>query len=286
MRDVAENLETGGPGPAELVALEALAMDLALGAGRLVHEERPVDLALGTKSSATDVVTEMDALAEQYLRDRLALERPDDPVYGEEQAPRAGTGTVTWVLDPIDGTVNYLYGSDEYAVSVAAVLGDPDVPGAWVPVAGAVHQPARSRTYHARRGGGARCVAAAGEGTELRVSACTDVGLALLGTGFGYRAEVRREQARALVGLLPRVRDIRRGGSAALDLCSVAAGRLDAYYERGVNAWDIAAGWLVVTEAGGLVTGVGADRPDPAGTLAAPPALHAGLRAAVTESLD
>lgn len=283
--------------PAQVAELERIARDLAVEAGRIVRDERPRDLAVSTKSSRTDVVTVMDAAAETHLRERLAQLRPQDAVYGEEGGARAGRSDLTWVLDPIDGTVNYLYGIEEYAVSVAVVVGDPGVHGAWRPVAGAVAHPAAGLVYSAHEGGGARVSAsqdwsvlareAAAHGVtsqtgvtsrDLATTRPDTLELALLGTGFGYRPEVRRDQARRLVHLLPRVRDIRRGGSAALDLCAVAAGRLDAYYERGVHSWDIAAGWLLVTEAGGIVSGVEGSRPDAHGTVAAGPGVHAELR--------
>ena len=180
------------------------------------------------------------------------------------------------MLDPIDGTVNYLYRDDQFAVSVAVVRGDPAAPGAWEPLAGAVAAPALGCVYHAHRGGGSRRTDQTGTVT-LATSGATELSLTLLGTGFAYLAAERRRQAERLVRILPLVRDIRRRGSAALDLCSVADGALDGYYERGINAWDIAAGWLVVTEAGGLVTGVGDLRPSPEGIVAAAPGVHADL---------
>lgn len=264
---------------AQLPGLRDLAVDLALGAGELVRTGRRAALAdqVGTKSTATDVVTVMDRASEAYLRRRLAAERPDDAVLGEEEGIARARGTsatpspVTWVVDPIDGTVNYLYGRPEYAVSVAAVVGDPTRPGAWRPVAGAVANPETGEIHHAYAGGGAHLRDRSGE--PDRALACTavdTVSMTLLATGFGYAADVRREQALALLEILPAVRDIRRGGSAALDLCTVASGVVDAYAERGVHAWDVAAGWLVAAEAGAQVRtwSSGSDRPW--GVLAAP----------------
>ncbi|WP_226344965.1 inositol monophosphatase family protein [Agilicoccus flavus] len=268
----------------DLAALEALAADLARSAGRLVVDERPERLATSTKSSDSDVVTEMDARAEAYLVARLAAERPGDGVLGEERGTTSGDGPITWVLDPIDGTVNYLYGSPEFAVSVAAVVGDPSRDGAWEPVAGAVAQPSTGVVFHASRGGGAWREGPDGR-RALHVGRTDRLDLTLLGTGFGYQAQRRREQAQVLLELLPVVRDIRRGGSAALDLCAVADGRLDAYYERGVNAWDIAAGWLVVTEAGGRLAGVGSHRPNADGVIAAGPAVFNDLVALVDRAV-
>jgi myo-inositol-1(or 4)-monophosphatase len=204
-----------------------------------------------TKSSPTDVVTAMDRAVEELLRTRLAEARPDDGVLGEEAGGRGGSSGYTWVLDPIDGTVNYLYRIPAYAVSVALVTGDPTVPGGWQSVAGCVHQPATGSTWTAARGEGAFL----GE-RRLRLRPVPELAQALVGTGFGYRRQRRTGQARVLAGVLPQIRDIRRIGSAALDLCGVATGTLDAYYERGVNVWDIAAAALVLTEAGGELRGL------------------------------
>ena len=286
---------------AELRDLELLAREVAIAAGALIRDERPERLTIDTKSSSSDVVTQMDGRAEAFIRERLAQARPHDAVFGEEAGRGAApedaaaqrTG-ITWVVDPIDGTVNYLYGIGEYAVSVAAVVGDPTRTGQWRPVAGAVAHPTAGLVYSAARGQGARVhcvdpsvapsVAPTGqptEGTPLAPSGAEGLELALVGTGFAYVAQERARQARELVEILSTVRDIRRGGSAALDLCAVAAGRLDGYYERGINAWDYAAGWLVVTEAGGIVSGVGGEAPTPAGVVAATPGVQPALRALV-----
>ena len=234
--------------------LEAVACDVAQAAGRLVVDERPARLGVSTKSTLTDPVTVMDQRSQQLLLRLLAERRPDDGVLGEEEGGTAGRSGVTWVVDPIDGTVNYLYDIPAYAVSVAAVVGDPGGPGPWEPVAGAVLNPLTGELFSAHRGGGARLTTAAGVRT-LRATEVTDLAMALVGTGFSYSPQTRRRQAAALVALLPLVRDIRRHGSAALDLCSVACGRLDAYYETGLHPWDRAAGELVATEAGVAVGG-------------------------------
>ncbi|WP_336924109.1 inositol monophosphatase family protein [Aquipuribacter sp. SD81] len=237
------------PAPEEL---RALARELARRTGHLLTEHRRAvadDVTVArTKSSGTDVVTAADEAAERLLRDLLAEHRPDDGVLGEEEGVTAGTSGLTWVLDPLDGTVNYLYGLPAYAVSVAVARGDD--PASWTVLAGAVHDAAHGGTFSAALGGGADL-----DGQPLRVSGCTRLEQCLLSTGFSYRSEVRAEQGALLAHLLPRVRDVRRGGSAALDLCAVAAGRLDAHMERGLNPWDHAAAGLVVTEAGGLVHG-------------------------------
>lgn len=260
------------PDDALAATLETLAADLARSAGRLVVDERPdaVEVA-ATKSSATDVVTVMDQRSQDHLITRLRDARPDDAVLGEESGGATGTSGITWVIDPIDGTVNYLYGIPAYAVSVAAVVGDPTTPGAWRPFAGAVYNPVTDELYRARAGGGSRVVLSGGSERELTPTDCTDLGQALVATGFGYAAGRRERQGRLVLDLLPQVRDIRRIGSAALDLCGVGAGLVDAYYETGLNPWDLAAGWLVATEAGAVVGGL--DGPGEALTWACAPGL-------------
>lgn len=275
--------------PAEevLVQLEELAVAVATEAGRLIVGERPVELAVATtKSSSTDVVTEMDQRSQDLLHRRLSAARPDDAFLGEEEGGRLGSSGVTWVVDPIDGTVNYLYDIPAYAVSVAAVVGDPSVVGGWTPVAGCVVNPVSGEVFHARRGGGARRRRGRLARTSARVSSAGDPGMALVGTGFGYVAAKRAWQASVLASVLPRVRDVRRMGSAALDLCHVADGTLDGYYEHGLNAWDMAAGWLVVTEAGGVVTGPGGGAPSSGLVLAAGAGLHSGLAALVDDAVS
>ncbi len=261
------------------IALERLAVQVAVAAGRLVVDERPrVVSAASTKSSPTDIVTVMDTRAEELIRRLLLQERPDDSVLGEEGADHRGTSGITWVVDPIDGTVNYLYDIPAYGVSVAAATGDPTVPGEWQVLAGAVADPALGRVFHGALGSGAQVDgwdaptfptdAAETRSAPLRVGSGTGLSGALVGTGFGYTPERRRAQAEVLSHLLPLVRDIRRIGSAALDLCAVASGSLDGFYERGLNPWDMAAGWLMVTEAGGVVTGPGGAAPSAALTVA------------------
>jgi len=186
------------------------------------------------------------------------------------------------VVDPIDGTVNYLYEIPAYAVSVAAVTGDPRVPGAWHVLAAAVADPTREQVFHARVGGGARLSTVDGAlVSTLEVGVVDDLAGALVGTGFGYTEEKRRAQGQLLLEVLPVVRDIRRIGSAALDLCYVAAGLLDGYYEVGLNPWDLAGGWLVVTEAGGVVSGPGGGGPSDRLTVAGNRAVHDALAALV-----
>jgi myo-inositol-1(or 4)-monophosphatase len=202
------------------------------------------------KSTPTDPVTVVDTDTERLLRDRLAQLRPGDPILGEEgggptDLAAAPADTVTWVLDPIDGTVNFVYGIPAYAVSVGAQVGG-------VSVAGAVADVVGGRVYSAATGLGAHVTDE--QGTQaLSCTAVDDLSMALLGTGFGYSTRRRTTQAALLARMLPVVRDVRRIGSAALDLCMVAAGRLDAYYEHGLQVWDCAAGALIAAEAGAHV---------------------------------
>ncbi|WP_024288079.1 inositol monophosphatase family protein [Cellulomonas sp. KRMCY2] len=268
------------PNGAEVDRLVELAERLARGAGDLVLTGRPDQVEVsGTKSSLIDVVTERDLASEAYLRRELARERPYDGVLGEEEDPLVGTSGVTWVLDPIDGTVNYLYGIPAYAVSVAAVVGTPD-PAVWTVVAACVHAVADGRTWTAGLGRGAYLA-----GRRLAVNVPVPLDRSLVGTGFGYTAERRTSQARVVAQVLPRVRDIRRIGSAAMDLCMLASGNLDAYYERGLQPWDLAAASLVAREAGAVVTGL---RGAPAGEemTVAGPAVTAAALVGLLEVLD
>jgi myo-inositol-1(or 4)-monophosphatase len=204
--------------------------------------------ALRAKSTPTDPVTIVDTETERLLRDRLAQLRPGEPVVGEEGGGRAATdgGSVSWVLDPVDGTVNFVYGLAAYAVSVAAQVDGASVAGAVADVVG-------GRLYSAGLRLGAHVVDASGRRRPLRCNDIDDVSMALVGTGFGYAPERRRRQAAVLAELLPAVRDVRRIGSAALDLCWVAEGKLDAHYEHGLSAWDWAAAALIAAEAGAWV---------------------------------
>lgn len=237
--------------PDVLASLRDLASAMAREAAALIVSDRPESLGVeATKSSEVDVVTVMDQRSESLLRDRIREHRPDDAVLGEEGGASGGSSGLTWVVDPIDGTVNYLYGHPFFAVSVAVCIGETTREGAWRPVAGAVSAPLLGETFAAALGHGAYLTKANGERERLRVSACDRLGVALVGTGFGYEAAKRAAQGSMAARLLPRVRDLRRGGSAALDLCFVAAGRLDGYYESGINAWDQAAGQIIALEAG------------------------------------
>jgi myo-inositol-1(or 4)-monophosphatase len=258
--------------PPDLPELRSLAEQVARAAGTLIREGRPAQVDVsGTKSSPIDVVTAMDLAAEALLRRGIADARPDDGVLGEEEGHVPGKSGLTWVIDPIDGTVNYLYGIPAYAVSVAVVSGPP-VPGAWTVLAGCVHAVADGRTWSASLGGGATQ-----DGHPIRVNPPRPLGESLVGTGFGYRVERRRSQARVVAALLPQIRDIRRIGSAALDLCAVASGTLDAYFERGLQPWDLAAGSLIAQEAGATVIGLAGRPADEQMTVAGPEQTAAGL---------
>jgi myo-inositol-1(or 4)-monophosphatase len=229
--------------------LRELAVEAAREAGALVLEARRSHVSVAdTKSSATDVVTEVDRRSEALLVDRLLSGRPDDGILGEEGADHVGETGVRWVIDPIDGTVNYLYGLHHWAVSVAA-----EVDG--IVVVGVVEAPALGETYVAVRGRGAHRHDRDGVHV-LSVNDPVPLDRALVATGFGYLADRRTSQGRVVSQVVPRVRDIRRDGACSLDLCAVASGRLDAYFERGPQAWDLAAGGLVATEAGARLEGL------------------------------
>ncbi len=222
-----------------------------------------------TKSTPTDPVTVVDTETERFVRERLAELRPDDAVLGEEFGGERGEpGAVRWIVDPIDGTVNFLYGVPAYAVSLGA-----QVDG--VSVAGAVADVVHGTVYAAALDGGAREISPDGTVRELRANPITDPALALVATGFGYARARREKQGRVLAQLLPAVRDVRRIGSAALDLCMVAAGRADAHYEHGLSPWDWAAGALIAQEAGAVVIVPAPDSTsdDGALTLAAAPGI-------------
>lgn len=244
-------------GPEYLRALaEALAIEAAVFVRRRRAEifgQRPGSdtpesvTAVQSKSTPTDSVTVVDTETERLLRDRLAAQRPGDAILGEEGGgPQTDSGAgVCWVLDPIDGTVNFIYGLPAYAISVAAQIDG-------VSVAGAVADVVSGDVYSAARGGGAH-VLRGGSRQPLRCSTVSELSMTLVGTGFGYAAARRAEQAALLARLLPVIRDVRRIGSAAVDLCLVAEGRLDAHYEHGLHVWDWAAAALVAVESGALV---------------------------------
>jgi len=247
------------PPPADLLDV---AVEAARAAGALLLPRFGSERAVASKSSPTDAVTEADLAAEHAIREVLATRRPDDGILGEE-----GTGDVPgstglrWVVDPLDGTVNYLYGIPQWCVSVAVQDGETTL-------AGAIFDPVRDETFTAHDDGEPP---AAG-------SWAASLDRALVATGFGYESDVRRVQAEVVARLLPQVRDIRRAGSAALDLAWLAAGRYDAYYERGVKVWDVTAGLLLCERAGLEVRRLDGTPP---GVLVAPPALTEPLYALV-----
>ena len=224
---------------ADPAVLGALAATVAREAGALLLRGLPGTREVATKSTDTDPVTEMDRAAEALIVRRILEARPHDAVLGEEGGGRDGTSGVRWVIDPLDGTVNYLYRIPAFAVAIGV-----EVDG--VTVAGAVYDPSRDELFTAAAGRGAHL-----NGAAIRPSIEHRLTHALTGTGFGYDTAVRAQQATVLARVLPRIRDLRRAGSAALDLCAVACGRLDAYFERGVQLWDVCAASLIVREAGG-----------------------------------
>ncbi|MGL6235663.1 MAG: inositol monophosphatase family protein [Segniliparus sp.] len=253
--------EASAPAPvSDYALLRALACDVATSAAEMIRKRRtevfasPSDRradgdSVRSKTSETDPVTIVDVESETLIRESLARLRPGDGFLGEEATgntePASETGVV-WVVDPIDGTVNFLYGVPAYAVSIAAQVDGKTVAGAVVDVP-------QGWVYSAARGEGATVWRPDHGSKELRVSETESVGMALVSTGFGYQAERRIAQARLAGSLLPVVRDLRRIGAAALDLCLVAAGSLDAHVEHGLNPWDFAAGGLIAEEAGALV---------------------------------
>lgn len=240
-----------------------IATRIARDAGELAALRRREGLSIATKSVAADIVTAADREVEAFIRAELARERPDDGFYGEESGAEEGTSGVTWVVDPIDGTVNYAYGIPAWAISIAAVEGAPD-PATWSALAGVVYNPVSGEMFRASRDGGAWL-------GEERLAVTAEVGEAggLVATGFGYDPATHAPTLERLARVMPIARDIRRIGAASLDLAFVAAGRVDAYYEKGTNPWDHAAGVLLVQEAGGMVGGAPAGRPGKGMVIAA-----------------
>jgi myo-inositol-1(or 4)-monophosphatase len=243
--------------------LEAELLNLAVQAARAAGAEllarwrRPLEV--NTKSTPTDPVSDADLAAEHAIREILGRSRPQDAILGEEGGA-TGEGDLRWVVDPLDGTVNYLYGLPTFAVSIAV----EDADGA---LAAAVLDPVADELFTATRSSAPVC-----NGAPIAPSGCATLDRALIGTGFGYESEVRRVQAQVAAQLIPLARDIRRAGAAALDMCSCASGRLDAYYERGVKPWDVGAGTLICEHAGLIVRTLEPHGVLPSGVVVAPPA--------------
>jgi myo-inositol-1(or 4)-monophosphatase len=287
-----------------LLELRSVAISAAREAGDLLADRAGQVEVAATKSSPTDVVTEMDSRSEELIRSRILAARPSDAILGEEGGLIGNTDNapVLWVIDPLDGTVNYLYGLHDWAVSIAAEVewADGGVAGGAAGgelggvadgkvggevgrkiVAGAVYVPMRGELFCAVRGHGAWLQAGEDYWQPLECGPGVQLDQALVGTGFGYRKERRKVQGEVVAAMLPQVRDIRRIGVASVDLCAVAAGRLDGFYERGLNYWDWAAGALVATEAGAVVGGLNGKPVSSSMAVAAGPALFGPLTSAL-----
>lgn len=256
LRDLAANL-------ARRAGTTALMGRRRLGVGQPVAHD--------TKSTPTDPVTEHDRAAESLIVEALREQRPDDSIVGEEGAAHTGSSGYSWHVDPIDGTVNFVYDLPAWCTSVAVVDADG-------PLAGAVYVPVTDELFAAARGAGA-----VRNEEPIRCSSATELSMALIGTGFNYSPAVRRHQARRVAALLPGVRDIRRYGSAALDLCMVACGRLDAYFEEHLHSWDVAAGILIAAEAGATTSDLGGATAGEEATVACSPGLHQALLEAISD---
>jgi myo-inositol-1(or 4)-monophosphatase len=268
-----------------LLELRSVAIGAAREAGELLADRAGQVEVAATKSSPTDVVTEMDRRSEELIRSRILAARPADAILGEEGGLIGNTdhAPVLWVIDPLDGTVNYLYGLHDWAVSIAAEAecGETGGKASREILAGAVYVPLRDELFYAVRGLGAFLQSGDGDLRPLKCRPGVPLDQALIGTGFGYRQERRRVQGEVVAAMLPQVRDIRRIGVASIDLCAVAAGRIDGFYERGLNYWDWAAGALVAAEAGAVVGGLNGDPVSSSMTVAAGPALFGPLTAAL-----
>lgn len=248
-------------------------------AGRAARARREGVEVAGLKSTPTDVVTRADEQTEAYLIEEILSARPGDGILGEEGGGIASTSGLTWVIDPIDGTVNYLYDIPAWAVSVAVVEGDPR-PATWRTLAGCVVNPVTREVYAAAAGSGATL-----NDRPLALAPKSDLGSALVATGFAYAADRRLEQAAIAARVIGRVRDLRRMGASSLDFCGVAAGRLDGYWETGLHPWDHAAGALIAREAGAVVSGLAeGSREGMEFALAANPGLAEALRSVLLSS--
>jgi myo-inositol-1(or 4)-monophosphatase len=252
-------------------ALRVIAAEAARAAGELLRERFVAggERAVGSKSSPTDVVSEADYAAERAIRELLAVRRPGDAILGEEGGETQVGEGLRWIVDPLDGTVNFLFGVPQWCVSVAVHDDDGGL-------AGVVYDPLRDEIFCAERGGAATL-----NGTRIEGSQSSSLESSLVATGFGYESSVRTLQAAVVARVLPEVRDVRRMGSAALDLAWTACGRYDAFYERGVQTWDIAAGSLLCSRAGLVVRELAAYEEAPKGLVVAPPGLIDALEALV-----
>lgn len=266
--------------PGELLAVALAAAEAAT---ELIVQRRPLSLDRSNKSSLTDEVTQMDRASEALISDVIRRHRPDDSIVGEEDDPRPGTSDITWVVDPIDGTTNYIYDHPGFAVSIAACVsagGEANWMAPGGTLAAVVSDPTHSRTYSATLGGGATC-----DGVPLSLGPTSpELQRTLVATGFGYDPALRAIQGATVARILPRIRDIRRMGAAAVDLCSVASGRVDAYYERNLAPWDLAAGLLIATEAGAVASSIEGGPPGSDSILVAHPDRLAELQQLLAEA--
>ena len=249
-----------------------LAIDVAREAGDLLLERfRSAATGVETKSTPTDLVSDADRDSEELVLDRIARARPDDGVISEESEGRPSGSGYEWIVDPLDGTVNFLFRIPVWAVSIAV----HDSEG---PLIGVVHDPNQQETFSAERGRGAFL-----DGQAINVSSQDELAQALVGTGFSYDAGSRSVQAARIPDVLPRVRDLRRAGSAAIDLAWLACGRLDGFFEAPMKIWDRAAGEVLISEAGGVISRLRAPTGNDHGVIAANPRLHGALESLVLE---
>ena len=248
--------------------LVAIAEQVARAAGHLLMD-RPDSFTLTEKSSAVDFATQMDEQAERLIVKSLLAVRPDDGIIAEEGAAQQSKSGITWVIDPLDGTVNYLYGLPGWNISIAA----KDKEGV---VAGVVYAPSVGALWKAAKGGGAFL-----NNKAIKCNDPINLNMALIATGFSYDLELRKEQGARIQRLIPQIRDIRRNGAAAVDLCYVAMGAVDAYFESSLKEWDFAAGGLIATEAGAIISGRSGGAPDGDMVVCAGPSLHAQLLAQI-----
>ena len=255
-----------------LAELTSLAAEIAASVGAELGVRRRAGFDIESKSSATDLVTDLDVWAEETIVDRLLAARPDDSILGEEGANTEGSSEVRWLIDPIDGTTDFVYAHPGFSVSIGA-----EVNG--VAAVGVIVDPTLDQLVVAATGQGATC-----NGAPISVSAKDELATALVATGFSYQPDTRRHQGEVLTALLPRLRDIRRMGGAATDFVSVATGRVDAYYERGLNPWDAAAGKVIAREAGAIVTDLDGEETDGRFVIAAGPKLYPLLRDALLDA--